>query len=225
MKLSARIILAESLRDLRCSWPQLIAADLVARILVLAVLTPLCGLLLKLFLATTATGVVADTAIVDFLCHPIGLATLIVCGSFSLAAWFAETSQLMVIGFGCGEDRRVRVLDALKYIGKRAAALMHLALLVVVRLLVIALPFVAAIGATYWLLLRRYDVGYYLAEKPPEFSLAVAIAGLLLAILGLLGLIRVAGWLLALPIVLFDGLGGRDAMRASEQATAAHALH
>ncbi len=55
MKLSARTILAESLRDLRCSWPQLLAADLIARIIALALLTPLCGLLLKLFLATTAS--------------------------------------------------------------------------------------------------------------------------------------------------------------------------
>lgn len=220
MKLSARTILAKSLGDLRCAWPQLIAADLVARVLTLALLTPLCGLLLKLFLATTPTGVVADTAIVDFLLHPIGLATLIICGSFSLAVWFVETSQLMVIAFGCSEDRRVRVLEALKYTGKRASALVHLALLVVVRLLLVALPFVAAIGATYWFLLRRYDIGYYLAERPPEFRTAIAIAGLLLTVMGLLVIIRVAGWLLALPMVLFDGLGGRDALRASEQATA-----
>ena len=222
MKLSARTILVESLQDLRCSWPQLIAADLVARILALALLTPLCGLLLKLFLATTATGVVADTAIVDFLFHPIGLATLIVCGSFSLALWFAETSQLMVIGFGCSTGQRVRVLASLKYVGKRAAVLVHLALLVVVRLLLVALPFVAALGATYWFLLRKYDIGYYLAEKPPEFWTAILIAGLLLAALGLLILIRVAGWLLALPMVLFDGRGASATLRASERATAPH---
>src|SRR5215467_3177645 len=90
MKLSARALLAEVWRVFRASWPQLIAADLVARILALALLTPLCGLLLHLFLKTTATGVVADTAIVSFLLHPAGLAALIVCGSISLAILLAE---------------------------------------------------------------------------------------------------------------------------------------
>ncbi len=75
MKPSTRTILVESLRDFRRTWPQLIIADLIARILAVVVLTPLVGLLLKVFLATTATGVVTDGAVVDFLLHPTGLVT------------------------------------------------------------------------------------------------------------------------------------------------------
>ena len=73
-------MLAESLRDLRHTWPQLIAADLAARALAVTLLIPAVGLLLKAFLATTPIGVVTDTAILDFLLHPTGLAALVVAG-------------------------------------------------------------------------------------------------------------------------------------------------
>ena len=41
------------------------------------------------------------------------------------------------------------------------------------RLLLIALPFLATIGALYWVFLRTYDINYYLTQKPPEFLAAV----------------------------------------------------
>jgi hypothetical protein len=72
MKLTARTILGEALRDFRRTWPQLILTDLLARVLSVVMLTPVVGLLLKVFLATTPTGVVTDGAIVGFLLHPTG---------------------------------------------------------------------------------------------------------------------------------------------------------
>ena len=222
MKLSARPILVQSLRDFRRTWPQLILTDLLARILGIVVLTPVVGLLLKVFLATTETGVVTDGSIVGFLLHPAGLAALLVVGAVSLGILFAETGQLMVIGFGSIEDRRATWLDALKYAFGRVPALINLAWFGVVRLLLISLPFLAAAGALYWFLLRTYDINYYLTQKPPVFLAVVVIAGLLLTVMVLLIIIRIAGWLLALPMVLFEGMGGRQAMRASNEATATH---
>ena len=127
MKLSARTILVQSLRDFRRTWPQLILTDLLARILGIVVLMPVVGLLLKVFLATTETGVVTDGSIVGFLLHPAGLAALLVVGAVSLGILFAETGQLMVIGFGSIEDRRATWLDALKYAFGRVPALINLA--------------------------------------------------------------------------------------------------
>ena len=222
MKLSARTILVQSLRDFRRTWPQLILTDLLARVLGIVVLTPAVGLLLKVFLETTATGVVTDGAIVGFLLHPTGLAALLVVCTVSLAILFAETGQLMVIGFGSIEDRRATWLEALKYAFGRARALIDLAWFAVVRLLLISLPFLAAVGALYWFLLQTYDINYYLTQKPPVFLAVVVIGGLLLAVMALLIIIRIAGWLLALPMVLFEGMGGRQAMRASIEVTAAH---
>jgi glycerophosphoryl diester phosphodiesterase len=215
-------LLADAFRDFRRTWPQLVLTDLLARILAVVIIAPTIGLLGKLFLWRTATGVVTDEAIVSFLLHPFGMATLVVMGAVSLGVLFAETGQLMVIGFGAVEDRRVTWLDALFYSYRRAAALVHLAGAAVVRLLVISVPFLAAIGGIYWLLVRTYDINYYLTRKPPEFFAAAIVAGLLLAIFALIAASKIAAWLLALPLVLFEKMGGLQALTTSAATTRAH---
>lgn len=222
MRPSAGTILVASLRDFRRTWPQLILTDLLLRVIAVVVLTPTVGLLLKLFLAGTATGVVTDAAIVTFLLHPTGLTALLVVGAVSLGLLFAEAGALMAIGFGAVEDRRVTWLDAVRYAYRHIVGLVHVAWFAVVKLLLIALPFLAAMGAMYWLLLRTFDINYYLAERPPEFWIAIISAGLMLTVIAALILGRVAGWLLAVPLVLFEGTGGRHALRESDAAVGPH---
>ncbi len=217
---TAGTLLVESLRDFRRTWPQLVLSDLLVRVVAVVILTPVVGLLLKLFLTRTATGVVTDAALVTFLLHPIGIATLLVVGAVSLGLLFAESGVLMVIGYGAVEDRRVTWLDAWRYAYLRVLGFVQVAWFAFVRLLLIALPFLAAIGALYCLLLRTYDINYYLAQKPPEFWVAIIGSGLLLAVMAILILNKIAGWLVALPLVLFEGSGGRQALRGSEAATA-----
>ena len=222
MNLSVPTALAQALRDFRRTWPQLILSDLVARVIRIVVQVTVTGLLLSIFLSTTATGVVTDGNIVGFLFHPLGLVALIIVGSVSLAILFTETGQLMIIGFGSIEDRRVTWLEALKYTFSRLPALLDLAWFGVVRLLVISLPFLGAIGALYWFFLQTYDINFYLTDKPPVFLAVAAVSGLLLVVMALLIITRFAGWLLALPMVLFEDMGGRQAMRASEEITSPH---
>lgn len=215
-------LLADAFRDFRRTWPQLVLTDLLARTLAVVIIAPAVGLLGKLFLWRTATGVVTDEAIVSFLLHPFGMAALVVMGAVSLGVLFAETGQLMVIGFGAVEDRRVTWLEAVIYAYRRAVALVHLAGAAVVRLLLITAPFLAAGGGIYWLLVRTYDINYYLTRKPPAFTAAVIVAGLLLAVFALIVASKIAAWLLALPMVLFEGKGGPQALKTSAQSIGPH---
>jgi len=215
-------LLADAFRDFRRTWPQLVLTDLLARILAVIIIAPAVGLLGKLFLWRTATGVVTDEAIVSFLLHPFGMAAMVVMAAVSLGVLFAETGQLMVIGFGAVEDRRVTWLDALIYSYRRAVDLVHLAGAAVVRLLLISAPFLAAGGGIYWLLVRTYDINYYLTRKPPAFTAAVIAAGMLLAVFALIVASKIAAWLLALPMVLFEGKGGPQALKTSAQSIGAH---
>jgi len=199
-----------------------VLTDLLARILAVVIITPMVGLLGKLFLWRTATGVVTDEAIVSFLLHPYGMAALVVIVAVSIGVLFAETGQLMVIAFGAVEDRRVMWLDALNYAYRRVMALVRLAGEAFVRLLLISVPFLAAVGGIYWLLARTHDINYYLAQKPPEFKAAAFGIGILLTTLALIILRKIAGWLLALPMVLFERAGGRQALTASDALTYPH---
>ncbi len=222
MNPSIRILLALSLVDFKRAWSQLVLADLLARVLAIAILGPLVGLILEVFLTRTATGVVTDAAILSFLLRPVGLVTLLVVGAVSVGIFFAEIGQLMVIGRGAIEGRFVTWLDALRYVYGRAMGLVQLGGHGLVRLLWIALPFLAALGAVYALLLRAYDINYYLAMKPPEFKLAALLGGLLVLGMALRILFRIGSWLPALPMVLFEGWSGKEALRRSEQLPAAH---
>ena len=215
-------LLADAFGDFRRTWPQLVLTDLLARILAVVIIAPAVGFLGKLFLWRTTTGVVTDEAIVSFLLHPFGMAALIVIAAVSLGVLFAETGQLMVIGFGAIEDRHVTWLDALIYAYRRAVALVHLAGAAVVRLFLISAPFLAAGGGVYWLLIRVHDINYYLARKPPEFKVAVIAVGILLAILALIISSKIASWLLALPMVLFERKGGKQALQVSDGTTQPH---
>ena len=76
-------------------------------------------------------------------------------------------------------------------------------------------------GALYWFMLRTYVINYYLAQKPREFLVTLVVAGLLLTVMAIVIVTKIAGWLLALPMVLFEGRGGVQALRASVAATTA----
>jgi glycerophosphoryl diester phosphodiesterase len=210
----------DPLRDLRRTWPQLIATDLVSRAVALLALTPLVGLLLRLFLLRTETGVLSDQDILSFALSPMGFATVLVVGGVSLGILFAELGVLMVIGFGAVEDRSLTWLDAIRCVARRAPQLAELGGHVVVRVALLAAPFVAALAGVYALLLGTHDINFYLAERPPAFRTAVLAAALIGGGLAVLLAVRVASWILAIPLVLFEGARGRAALRVSSERTA-----
>jgi glycerophosphoryl diester phosphodiesterase len=210
------------LSDFRRTWPQLVVTDLVARVTAVVLIAPAVTLLVKLFLRRTATGVVTDEAIVTFLLDPFGLTALVIVAAIWLGVLFAETGQLMVIGFGAVEERRVTWIDAVLYAYRRVVGLVRLAAIAVVKLLLMAAPFLAVIGGIYWLLARTHDINYYLARKPPEFIAAATTAGVIVVVFALLVAWMIAGWLLALPMVLFEGMGGSQSLHASVIVTAPH---
>lgn len=205
---------------LRRTWPQLLLTILLTRALAIVALTPLVGLLLKIFLAGTETGVLTDEDILTFLLHPTGLAALLVVGSMTLGILIAEQGLLMVIGYGALEDRRVTYLDTFRHVYSRWHSLLSLGSHLLVRLILLTLPFLLAAGAIYMAFLSRHDINYYLAQTPAEFWWAVGLAGMLALFLGILLLWKIASWLLALPMVLFRDVAGKDALRASAEATA-----
>jgi glycerophosphoryl diester phosphodiesterase len=209
-----------ALRDFRRTWPQLLLTDFLSRTLTVVMLTPLIGVLVKLFLLQTNDGVLADTDIAVFLLHPIGMLALLIVAAISLSVKFAETSVLMIIGFGAVEDRRVTYLEAFGYVARHAGQLLRLAGNVVARAVLLSLPFLAALGLVYVVFLGKYDINFYLTDKPPEFRKAVTLAGFVAALLAVVLLKKFANWILALPLVLFEGKAGTAALAGSTRATA-----
>ena len=207
--------LLEALRDFRRTWPQLLFTDLLIKIIAVVALTPMVGLLIKVFLLQTEDGVLSDTDIIDFLAHPLGITALITVCSISLGVLFAEQSVLMVVGFGAVEDRSITWLDSMRYVTKYTFELVKLAGHVIIRLLLISAPFIAGVGGVYLLFLNKHDINFYLVNKPPEYWWAIAIAGLLVITLAAIVLKKFSSWIIALPMLLFEGTSAKQALSDS----------
>ncbi len=198
--------------DFGRAWRQLLITDIVFRAVAFVLLTPVMGLLLRLFVATTGRSVVADTDLVSFFVHPIGIAALVVMGAVSLAIVGFGQAGLMIVGFGAAHGRAVRCGEALAHVASRWRSILALTTRIVARALLIAAPFLAAAGLVFVWLLGERDIYFYISTKPPELWLAAGLIGSIVLAGGLaLGYVAL-GWLLALPVMMFEDARPADAL-------------
>ncbi len=176
---------------------------------------PTLALGLRLFLGLSGSSVKADQDILYFFLSPVGAVTLVVITAGVIAVTALEVACLMTIGLGAREAARVSVPDALRYSLARAWPVLQVAGRLVVRVILLALPFLIAGAAVAAWLLRAHDINYYLANRPPEFMAAAAAIGLLIA--GLLAVLipRLVSWSLVLPLVLFENVRPADSFEVS----------
>ena len=202
--------------DLSRAWTNLTLTDLSAKLLTFAILTPAVALLLRWFLQKAgSTGVITDEAILFFFLSPLGLITLLIVGSVSGAIYFGEIAATLTIAVGAQSGLRVWPTGALRFVAGRVHALVWLALQALMRLLLVAIPLVAAAGGVYALLLTRYDIYYYLTVKPPEYWIAAVLVGAILSVGAFLAIRRLLQWSFAIPILLFEELAPGAALRES----------
>ncbi len=87
----------------------------------------------------------------------------------------------------------------------------------VLKLLILATPFLAAAGGVYFLLLTDHDINYYLSQKPPKFWTAAILMGAILAAFAV-GLIRtLVNWSIAIQLHLFENISPRTCLSVSQE--------
>ena len=212
---TAMAVLGKAWSDGRRVWLPLLLTDVTYKLLALVLLTPLVGLALRAGLALSGRTVVADQDILFFLLSPIGIAVLVVIGALSLTLIALQQACLMTIGMAAVERDRTTVIDVLIGVFRRGGSVVRLAVNLVVRALLYAAPFLVGIGLVYLLLLRDYDINFYLTERPPAFMAAVGTALLLIAGLAWVLIPRLIGWSLSLPLVLFERVPSAQALNES----------
>lgn len=201
--------------SLRRAWQQrrfLFAIAFVHRVLGVVLLWPLFGLVTSWWLATSGNTAVTDEAIVAFLLTPIGLIGGLVCASLGIGIAALELSSMILLAFAAQHGYRVSIPVAVRVSFLQMRDALGLILRVILRAALILGPCLAAAALIGWLLLTDYDINYYLAERPPRFQIAIAIAGILLAG-GILVTVRnLASWTLSLPLLLTHYLSPRRAI-------------
>src|SRR5262245_51254805 len=191
----ARAIVGGAIRDLRDCWRVLAQADLVYKLIAFALLTPGTLLLLRWAMSRTGTLVVADTEIATFfLTTRQGILALIVVGAILVGITALELTCLMAVGLAVANGRQLTARSGLAFGASRSMPVLRLAANIVARLLAGLMPFAAAVGVVYWILLRYHDINFYLSARPPEFWTAVSIVAVIVAVLVVVLVWTLARW-------------------------------
>lgn len=215
-------LLASASRDFRLAWRELVITDLACEAIAFVILTPLVSILFRAMLAVYGTSVLADHDIMWFFLGPVGWIALILVVAGNIAIIALEQAALMTIALGASQGRRVSFWSALRFAGRRAWPVLYVTARMVVIGLLYAAPFLAAAGAVYYALLTKFDINYYLDQKPPAFWAAATIIGCLACVLAVVLVRLLTGWVFALPILLFEDVAPAAALRTSRQRFAKH---
>lgn len=214
-------IVLSALHDFRRTWRQLIAIDLVYKLLTLAVIWPVLGFSIRAFIATSGSAAVSDLDILFFILSPIGLVTMLAFLAFGLTAIALEQACLMTIS---NEARNVHpsALAALLSVSRLSLPVLRVSFRLVTRVLILSAPFLAFGGCIHWILLTEFDINYYLTFRPPAFWTAAALLGIDLVVMAVVLVPQLVSWSFALPLVLFEGETPRKALQTSAERTAGH---
>ena len=207
-------VLRSAVAMLRQRWRDLLLADLFFRSLSFAVLVPLAGGLLHLVLWFAGAGVLADADILRVCLQPVSAVGVVILAAFWLGVTVLELATLLfTLAVPPVTGIPATILQSLG----RSREVFALAARLIVLGLVATLPFLVIAFGVYRWLLSDADINFYLSERPPEFRLAILIGGLLGLGLTVVLVRLFAGWLLALPLVLFEGIPPPQALKESRQ--------
>src|SRR5437763_7527779 len=163
-------LLSRAWGDLRSCWLVMGGATLLCTAIATIILLPLIGMSFQLLINRSHSPAVADIDIARFFFTSVpGAVALVLVSALVAAVTALEQACLMSAGLGHARGIALRVRDAFAHAATRVAPILGLTMLLVVRLLLLLVPFALVIGGTCWLLLRNYDINYYLTDRPAAF--------------------------------------------------------
>lgn len=187
-----------------------------------AILSPLIAAMTRFAVGLSGAPALADQDIARFLLSPAGLACAIVLASVLIVVVVLETAVLMRIHMADRQGARGGVLRGLAAVIRRLPKLLGFAALLVTRILIVALPFLALAAFVAWRYLSGHDINYFLSTRPPEFIYSAILIAVIAAVMGGVLLERLVSWSMALPGLLFSGFSASGAFRASRDLTRGH---
>jgi len=211
-----------SLQGLQQDWRQIFTVHLIYTVLGIILFTPLVAVISRLLLSLSNQPALADQDIIWFLLSPTGMAALIFLAGLFITILAVEQASLMTLAANSAQGLNISTMAALRYTAIRAPGIFTFALRLVLRILLIALPFLAASSAIAWFLLTDYDINYYISRQPTEFWFASIIIGLLLLAMVAMLVKKLLAWSLALPMVLFADITPANSFAESERLTSGH---
>jgi len=210
-------VVKQAYRDAWSRRGTFVTIQIVLQVAAWALIAPVMAGLVALAVSLSDQSALTDQDIAMFLLTPAGfVATVAVLGLLLVVTVWGFA--MMVAVFRAGPlTTWPAVRLALFAVVRRAAPLLVFAVLLVLRVLMLVLPFVVAgLMVAKWFM-GQYDINYYLTYHPPEFLTGVAIIGVLVLIMALVLLRALSAWALALHLVVFGDHNPVAAFRASAE--------
>jgi glycerophosphoryl diester phosphodiesterase len=208
-------LLTRARGDLRATWRAALAFHLLVQLLGVALFTPIVTWVGRRLVLAAGEPVISNFDIAGFVLSPIGATFVLVIAALGIALLLAEFTGHGYIAGHAMARRPVTAASTIAFVLRRLPQLVRLSARVFLRLVVLALPFLAAAGIVWLATLRGHDINYYLAEHPPEWRRALLIVALLAAAYALLAAWQLARWLFAVPILAFEGTSPAQALAES----------
>src|SRR5512145_2233376 len=187
-------LLARTLGDLRSHWRAALAFHLLLQLLGFAIFTPLVTWVGRRLVLAAGEPVISNFDIAGFVLSPIGATTVVVIAALTITLLLAGfTGHSFIAGHAIAR-RPVTSAATIAFVLHRLPRLVQLSARVFLRLVVLALPFLAAAAVVWLATLRGHDINYYLAEHPPEWRRTLLIVALLAAGYALLAAWQLARW-------------------------------
>lgn len=193
----------ESYKQALRLWLPLLSLHLFVRLVSVAILVPITGAFLALALSFSDQSALTDQDIARFLLTPVGAVGALAVAAMVVVAAVVDIAA-MTAALRAGVFRPLQSLEAaLVFLITALPKLLRFAPRLIIRILLISLPFIVVAGAAAFVLLRSFDINYYLAVRPPEFLWALRIGAVCGLTLAVLLVSKLMGWAIALHITVF----------------------
>ncbi len=203
-------------------WKTLLGIHLAFAIVAGILAAPLAAAAIQGAVLVSGEPALSDTAIAAYIFSPAGAVAALAIGTLLLTLQLLGYATLLIPCRSLLKNGSCDNDAVLPLLLPALPRLLRISLRFIVRLALWSVPFLGGFAAIYFGLLGEHDINFYLAENPPAFRWALALASLVL--LGnLLVLARIAtGWIHALPLAIFRGESPGAALRLSRDASKGH---
>ena len=196
-------------------WLPLLSAHLFIRLVTAAVLVPVVGVLLAAWLSISDQSALTDQDIARFLFTPAGAIGGLAIVSLAIVAAVLDVAVMTALLHQDDHNALRSLQTAADFTLSALPRLVRFALGLLVRILLVAAPFVLVAAVIAWVLLREYDINFYLTHRPPAFIAAAGLIGLVALAMCALLLQRLTGWAIALHLSVLDFMPVRQAFEMS----------
>ena len=205
--------------DFRLRWRQSLGLHLAMQFLGFAIFAPLATWVGRRIVLASGEPMISNFDIATFILSPSGAVFLLVVAALGIGLLLAEfAGQSWIAGHAIARQP-VTLASTIAFVLRRLPALIVLSTRMFLRLVLLALPFLAGVAFIWFVMLGGHDINYYLAEHPPEWRRAILLGAILGAGFGLLAAWQLARWLYAVPILVFEDVTPGQALETSARMT------